>query len=159
VRIEQIHRLRLVVPVPEGYATAVTKGTEITFTVSAHPGERFNAVVSRPALSVSRETRTMAVEADVDNAEERVAPGMYADVAWPARREVESRFVPRSAVAETTERVFVIRVRDGVAEWVDVRRGVYSGDEVEVFGPLAPGDRVVLRASDELQPGTRVSAR
>lgn len=159
VRVEHIRRLRLVVPVPESYATAVAKGTEVAFSVSAHPSERFEGVVTRPSLSVSPETRTMAVEADVDNREGALAPGMYAEVSWPVRRDAESLFVPRTAVAETTERVFVIRVREGVAEWVDVRRGSFEGDEVEVFGELAAGDRVVLRASDELRPGTRVSLR
>ena len=159
VRLEQIQRLRLVVPVPEAYAMAIAKGDEVPFSVAAYPSETFSAVVSRPSLSVSRETRTMAVEADVDNSEERLAPGMYAEVSWPVRRGSESLFVPRSAVVETTERVFVIRVRDGRAEWVDVRRGAFQGDEVEVFGPLQAGDRVVLRASDELQPGAQVSAR
>ncbi|MGH9459894.1 MAG: efflux RND transporter periplasmic adaptor subunit, partial [Vicinamibacteria bacterium] len=119
----------------------------------------FMAVVTRPALSISRETRTMAVEADVDNRDGRLAPGMYAEVSWPLGREKESLFVPRSAVAETTERVFVIRVRDGRAEWIDVRRGVFQEDLAEVFGDLRAGDVVVARATDEIRHGARVEAR
>jgi RND family efflux transporter MFP subunit len=159
VRLEQVDRLRLVTPVPESYAAGVVTGAEVGFSVSAHPGETFTAVVSRPAMSVSSDTRTMAVEADVDNRDARLAPGMYAEVAWPLRREKESLFVPRTAVAETTERVFVIRIRDGRAEWVDVRRGVFEGDRVEIFGAVSPGDSVVARASDEIRPGTSVQAR
>lgn len=100
----------------------------------------------------------MAVEADVDNREGRLAPGMYAEVAWPLRREKESLFVPRTAVVETTERVFVIRIRDGRAEWVDVRRGVFEGDRVEIFGELEPGEQVVRRATDEIPPGASVES-
>jgi RND family efflux transporter MFP subunit len=159
VRIEQVSRLRLVIPVPESYASSVARGTEVGFSVAAHPGESFTALVSRPSLSVSRETRTMAVEADVGNREGRLAPGMYAQVSWPVRRPKESLFVPRAAVAETTERVFVIRVREGRAEWVDVRRGVFQRDRVEVFGELTAGDRVVARATDEIRPGTPVHPR
>jgi hypothetical protein len=62
-------------------------------------------------------------------------------------------------VAQTTERVFVIRVRDGKAEWVDVRRGVFQEDRIEVFGDLTAGDRVVLRATDEIRPGMAVASR
>jgi membrane fusion protein, multidrug efflux system len=75
------------------------------------------------------------------------------------RRDKPSLFVPRSAVAQTTERIFVIRIRDGKAEWVDVHRGVSQGDRVEVFGDLKPADRVVLRATDEIRPGAAVAAR
>jgi len=145
--------------VPEGYASGVAEGTEVTFAVSAHLGTTFKAVVARSALSVSRETRTMAIESDVDNADGRLAPGMYAEVNWPIRRGSESLFVPRSAVAETTERVFVIRVRGGRAEWVDVRRGAFQGSDVEVFGALGAGDDVVLSATDEIRPGSAVTAR
>lgn len=159
VRLEDVARLRLVTAVPEAYASGVRRGGELHFSVSAHIGESFAAVVSRPALSVSAETRTMPVEADVDNTDGRLAPGMYAEVSWLLRRDRESTFVPRTAVAETTERIFVIRVRDGAAEWVDVRRGATQGDRVEVFGELTAGDLVVLRATDEIRPGTAITAR
>lgn len=57
-----------------------------------------------------------------------------------------------------TERTFVIRVRGGHAEYVDVKRGAPVGDLVEVFGALAPGDEIVRRATDELREGTAVRA-
>ena len=48
------------------------------------------------------------------------------------------------------ERSFVIRVRVGKAEYVDVRRGAPSGTLVEVFGALKAGDESVKHASDEI---------
>src|SRR5215471_15530486 len=44
------------------------------------------------------------------------------------------------AVVTTTEREFVPRVKDGMAEWVDVKRGSAHGDLAEVLGPLAEQD-------------------
>jgi uncharacterized protein YabE (DUF348 family) len=64
--------------------------------------------------------------------------------------------VPRSAVVTTTERSFVIRVENGKAKWVDVSKGAVSGDLVEVLGPLREGDRVVLRATDEIREGAEI---
>jgi hypothetical protein len=57
----------------------------------------------------------------------------------------------------TTERTFVIRVKDGRAAWVDVKRGAGAGDSIEVFGELSPGDQVVRRATDEIRDGSVVS--
>ena len=159
VRLEQVSRLRLVTHVSETYTAGDLVGAKVSFAVSAHPAVTFEAEVSRPALSIDRATRTMAVEADVDNADGRLAPGMYAQVSWPLRRAQESLFVPRSAVVENTERVFVIRAAAGGAEWVDVRRGVFQEDRVEVFGELAAGDRIVAHGTDEIRPGAQLTSR
>jgi hypothetical protein len=67
--------------------------------------------------------------------------------------------VPPTSIVVTTARSFVIRVKNGRAEWVDVRRGRTAGDLVEVFGSLKPGDRIVQQANDEIRDGAPVSAR
>ncbi|MBI1355755.1 MAG: efflux RND transporter periplasmic adaptor subunit [Acidobacteria bacterium] len=154
--LEQIGRLRLVAAVPEAYKQSISRGARVQFTVPAFPSETFTGVVARPAYAVDSKTRTMPVELDVTNSGNKLTPGMYAEVRWPISRSGESLFVPRTAMKSTTERIFVIRVRNGTAEWVDVRRGMSEGNQVEVFGDLQAGDRIVLRATDEIRPGTRV---
>lgn len=159
LRIEQVSRLRLTVSVPEAEVGGIAAGGRVKFTVPAFPGQAFEGVIRRVSRSLDAKTRSMPVELDVNNAAGRLAPGMFADVAWPVRRARPSLFVPPSAVATTTERMFVIRVRDGKAEWVNVRRGAPAGDLVEVFGELQAGDQVVRRATDELRAGARVTAK
>lgn len=156
-RLEQIHRLRLVVPVPEANVAGIGEGTDVSFVVSAYPNEHFNGIVRRIALSVDPKTRTMPVELDVDNLSKRLAPGMFAEVEWPVRRTASSAFVPRSAVVATTERTFVIRVdKEGMTEWVSIKRGELMGNLQEVFGALNTEDMVILRGTDELGPGVKV---
>lgn len=158
LRVEQVSRLRLTVPVPEIYVGAITKGTKVSFRVSAFPTETFQGVIARPAYSLDMKTRSMSVELDVNNLKVRLAPGMFAEVQWPVSRQQSSLFVPTSAVVRTSERQFVVRVREGVAEWVDVRRGEVNGNLIEIFGDLRPGDVVVRRGNDEIRPGTTVTS-
>jgi membrane fusion protein (multidrug efflux system) len=132
------------------------KGARVGFTAPAYPGETFFGVVSRIAHSLDPKTRTMPVELDVANRGDRLAAGMYPAVQWPVRSARKMLLVPPTAIVTTSERVFVIRVRDGAAEWVDVKKGPPQGDLVEVLGPLAEGDTVVRRGSDEIRPGARV---
>ena len=56
-------------------------------------------------------------------------------------------------MVSTAERTFVIRPRDGKAEWVDVKKGAGEGDNIEVMGNLHAGDKVVKHGSDELRDG------
>jgi RND family efflux transporter MFP subunit len=158
LRIEQVARLRLTVPVPEAYVGAIARGTSVDFRVSAFPDQTFQGVIARPAHSLDMKTRSMLVELDVNNPKQTLAPGMFAEVQWPVSRAQASLFVPRTAVVRTSERQFVVRVRNGVAEWVDVRRGELDGDVIEVFGDLREGDIVIRRGNDEIRPGTKIAA-
>jgi multidrug efflux pump subunit AcrA (membrane-fusion protein) len=101
----------------------------------------------------------MAVELDIDNADGKLAPGMFAEVRWPVRRSGPSLLVPASAVVQTTEKTFVDRIRDGIVEQVPVQRGASEGELLEVFGTVSAGDPVLRRGSEELRNGTHVTTR
>jgi len=152
--IQEIARLRLIVPVPEEDAGGIVRGAQVQFHVPAYPERAYSGVVARIAHSLDPKTRTMAVELDVFNRDGSLSPGMYPSVKWPVRRAHPSLMVPKTSVVTTTERTFVIRKQDGRAEWVNVTKGVSDGDLIEVSGDLKPGDTVVRRANDEIRPGT-----
>jgi RND family efflux transporter MFP subunit len=158
-QLEQDNQLRLVVAVPEVDVSGIPLKASLAFTVPAYPGETFHGTVARVARSMDPKTRTMAVELDVSNARGRLAPGMYPTVTWPVRRARPALLVPATAVVTTTERTFVIRIRNGQAEWVTVTKAAASGEQVEIRGPLQAGDEIVKRASDELREGTHVTPR
>lgn len=159
VRLVENDRLRLVVPVPEAYTAGVTKGTKMSFTVPAYPGQTFAGTVARIAQAFDVKTRTMAIELDVVNTDRRLASGTFCQVRWPVRRPGLSLFVPNGSVATTTDRTFVVRVRDGKTEWVDVTTGLTSGPLVEVFGDLRPGDEIAARGTDEIRAGSAVRVK
>ena len=159
LRVEKTSRLRLVVPVPEKYVAGMKEGTTVQFSVPAFPNQGFSGKVARIAHSVDVKTRTMPVELDVTNTDGRLASGMFPEVLWPVSRAQPTLFVPTSAVARTTEATFVVRIRDGSAEWVNVQAGEVDGKQTEVFGDLRDGDEVAVQGTDELRPGTRVTTR
>jgi membrane fusion protein, multidrug efflux system len=69
-------------------------------------------------------------------------------------RAGNSFVVAPNAIATNQERKFVIRVKEGKAEWVDVRQGMSTENGIEIFGNLTNGDTLVARATDERKPGT-----
>lgn len=157
--ISQVRRLRLVVAVPEVSVAYISACSDIPFTVAAYPNETFHGKLARLAESIEAKTRTMPVEIDVDNTDGRLAPGMYPQVIWPERHRQPTLFVPASSVVRSMEDTFVIRVQNGTTEWVSVKPGVSSGEEIEVFGNLRPGDQIALRGTEELRPGVRVTPK
>ena len=158
VQIEDLERLRLVVPVPEAYAADIREGQQAAFKVPTYPGRTFHAPVARIAHDVAQNTRTMAVELEVRNPDAQITPGTFATVEWPIQRSYPTLFVPATAITTNLQRTFVVRVRQGKTEWVDVTSGVTVNGKTEVFGDVKAGDQVVMRATDELAPGTSVVA-
>jgi membrane fusion protein (multidrug efflux system) len=159
LRLEQVARLRLIVAVPERFVSEVAEGTTATFSVSAWPDQRFTGEARRISHSIDPRTRTMAVELDVDNTGGRLTPGMFVKVEWPLKRAAPSLWVPPTAIVQSTEKTFVVRVRNGIVEQVVVQRGSATPELVEVFGALEAGDLVAHRGSEELRGGMRVEAR
>jgi RND family efflux transporter MFP subunit len=155
--VEQVSRLRLVVPVPEEHFGGIKAGTAVSFQVPAWPGRTYSGTIARVAHALDEKTRTMAVELDVTNRDGSLAPGMFPTVKWPVNRAQPSLMVPKTSVVTTTERTFVIRSRNGQAEWVDVKKGAADGDLIEVLGNLSAGDQVVRRATDEIREGASLS--
>jgi RND family efflux transporter MFP subunit len=154
--IQQVSRLRVVIPVPEQYVGSIVRGGSVDFTVPAYPRRAYAGKIARVAGVLDEKTRTMAVELDVMNRDGTLAPGMYPSVKWPVRSQGAELWVPKTSVVTTTERTFVIRDRGGRAEWVDVKKGVAEGDLVEVIGNLKAGEMVVRRATDEMRDGAPV---
>ncbi|MEP7354393.1 MAG: efflux RND transporter periplasmic adaptor subunit [Acidobacteriota bacterium] len=152
--IEQISLLRLVVAVPEEYVGGITSGSRASFKVPAFPERTYSGTVARISHVLDKGTRTMAVELDVANRDESLAPGMYGTVKWPVRSSHPALFVPRTSVVTTTEHTFVVRNSNGHAQLVDIRKGAVDGDLMEVMGDLKAGDTLVRRATDEIREGS-----
>ena len=70
----------------------------------------------------------------------------------------EALTVPRDALVLRPEgqSVFVVDA-DGNARQVAVEVGVGQGEDIEVSGELAAGDRVVIRGNERLQGGQPVN--
>ncbi len=159
LRLVQDGRLRLVVGVPEAYVAGIKEGGTVTFTVAAYPGRTFTGAIARIAHAVDVKTRTMAVELDVANTDRQLAPGTFCQIQWRIQRPGPSLFVPNGSIASTTDRAFVVRIRNRTSEWVDVKAGLAAGTLTEVFGDLRPGDMVAARGTDEIRAGIEVQPR
>jgi membrane fusion protein (multidrug efflux system) len=151
LKLQQTTHLRLVVPVPESYVGSIVKGKSVSFQVPAHPGKSYTGKIARIANALDAQSRTMMVELDVSGT--TLAPGMYPTVDWPVGSNDAALFVPSTSVVTTTERTFVIAAVNGHAHWIDVRKGPVAGEQVAIRGPIAEGQLVVRRATDEIREG------
>ena len=154
--VENIETLRLRVPVPEAYTMAIPDTSVIQFSVDAQPGKMYTAILSRKSGSVNLSNRTEIWEYVYQNKSNQLKSGMFATASINFRRKELSFFVPESAVITNLEKRFIIRLKGQRAELVDVKNGISQNDKVEIFGTLAEGDTLLVRATDEIKPQTRL---
>jgi hypothetical protein len=98
--------------------------------------------------------RSQRVEADVFNIDKKLLPGMVAKVTIPLISSDSTFVVPKTAIVTSQERIFVIKVEQGKARWVDVQTGRFIDGRTEIYGDLREGDQIVKTASEEIRNGS-----
>jgi membrane fusion protein, multidrug efflux system len=154
--LQDQRKLRLAVLVPEAATGYISDKTTISFTVKGLPDEKFSAAVKRSAGSLDTKLRSERIEMDIINNDKKLLPGMIAEVSIPTSARESCFIVPKTAVINSTERIFIIKVTNGNAQWIDVKTGREADGKVEVYGQVSTGDTLVTAASEERRNGSPV---
>jgi multidrug efflux pump subunit AcrA (membrane-fusion protein) len=154
--IVRTNPLRVRIDIPEQDISSVRPGQSVSVSVSAYPDRTFAGRVARISPNVSAQSRTLTVEAEVDNGENLLKPGQFATVRILLPATEPAILVPARAVRAdgTSARVFVIR--DGVAQERLVQTGQAEGDLIEVRGNIAPDELVATSNVEQLADGAPV---
>ena len=156
LELKEVDHLRLQVDIPESIAGGLGTKDSVAFFLSAFPGKKFTGRISRVSMNINMQMRSERVELDVYNKNEALTPGMYADVVFDSKGNPNALAVPKTAVVTSTERKYVIVVRDGKTVKVDVSTGNENNDKIEIVGDVRPGEEVIANANDEIKEGISV---
>ncbi|WP_437876136.1 efflux RND transporter periplasmic adaptor subunit [Sorangium sp. So ce513] len=146
---------RLQFTVPEASLAAVRPGGALTFTVPAYPGRSFTGAVRWIGGAVREATRDLVAEAEVQDPDGALRPGMFASIAL-ATGEAPSLVVPRSAIVPRDGRAHLFVVVDRRLEERVVQTGAEKGDDIAVLRGVRAGEAVVINPSEALQNGLAV---
>ena len=131
--------------VPESYIRFVQVGEEVEISLVAYPGEVFTGRVSRIADVVDPQTRTVKVQAQMDNAGGRFRPEMYGTI-HHIESIAKTPVLPAGAIVENTDgrRIVFVETAPGRFEPRQVSIGRRTADLVRIASGVAPGDTVVV---------------
>jgi membrane fusion protein, multidrug efflux system len=156
-QLARIDTLAVYVTVPEENVDAVQIGSPAIATVSAFPAETLRGHVARTNNALDPNARTLLAEVDVPNLSGTFLPGAYAQVQISLSRTRSALKVPATALVIRSGPPQVVTVGpDSTLGYSTVTIGRDYGSWVEVTGGLAPGARVVLNPTDDLQAGQPV---
>ena len=155
--VEQIRPVKLMVNISEMLLTKVRKGMEVDVKLDVYGNESFKGTIKLIHPSIDPTTRTFPVEIQINNADERILPGMFSRVTFNYGSE-NRVIVPDRAVIKQTGAAdrYVYVCKDGVSYYRKVILGQLIGNEYEVIEGLKPGEIVAITAQNRLNNGTEI---
>ncbi len=152
--------LRLRVDVPETAAGNVKAGTLLAFTTDADAGAEFHATVRELNPALDAKTRSLSVEARLNENNPRLRPGMFVQVRLTTERNAETTVVPRRAIYTVAglTKFFVIRDGRAIEQRIPPGRDLEGWTEVPV-GTVKAGELVAISNVAQLVSGATVRAQ
>lgn len=154
--VVKINPLRVRIDIPEQAIPSVSVGQSVSVTTSAWPDRNFSGRIARISPNVTTTSRTLTVEAEIENNSGVLKPGQFATVRILQTRAAPAVLVPARSVRTESgvSRVFVIK--DGKAQERQVQLGQTEGDLVEIKSGVAENETVATSNVEQLSDGMAV---
>jgi membrane fusion protein, multidrug efflux system len=149
--------MRLEASVPASQLSAVKVGSPVSFSVSGYPDRTFTGKVTRINPTADPTTGQVRVVVSIPNGGNNLVGGLFAEGRVASERR-NALVAPTGAVDVTGIKPFVIRLKDGKVERVEVELGLRDeeSERVEIKSGLTPGDTLLTGAARGISPGTPV---
>jgi len=159
--VAKIDQLRLYVHVPQNYSSKIRAGATATLSVPEYPGKLFQAQLDTTANSISNNSGTLLVELMVDNHDQLLKDGDYAQVRFDFQGQTSTSettlVLPASALLfrRNGTQAAVVGL-DNHVHLKPVTVGRDLGATIEVESGLTPEDRVIDNPPDSISNGQLV---
>lgn len=149
--------LRLEASVPAEAIGSIRVGSPVMFAVNGYPGRAFEGKVTRINPTADAVTRQVRIYATVPNSTGRLVGGLFANGSVATETRV-GMMVPDKAVDQSGISPFVVRIKAGKVEKVDVTLGLHDAatETMEITKGLSVGDTVLLGTAQGISVGTQV---
>lgn len=154
--VQRIDTIRVFCDVPENDVPYLHIGDPAIVKPSGLEGKPFIGKVTRFSLRLDPETRNMRTEIDLANPEERLYPGMYAEVSLEMNRRPDALTVPATAVGSDGDGNFVDTITDNRVTRLAIKTGLSDDGRIEITAGLSEETPVVTTLKRAPPPGTAV---
>ena len=155
--VADVHKLRIFVHVPQSYIEMLKPGLTAEVTVPQYPREVFHAEYLTDSTAMDTDSRTATTELVMDNPDNHVWPGSYAEVHFRVPNDSKALLVPENALIFQEFGTQLATVDENEQIVIkDVVTGRNLGQDVEILSGIDANDRVVNTPSAGLITGQSV---
>jgi membrane fusion protein, multidrug efflux system len=156
--IQQTNTLRIYFRVPQANAPDIHVDQMIDVVFPDQGGKTVQAKVATTSESIAANSRTLLVELHLDNPNNQIQPGSYAQVRLNASSLGQIVTVPNNTLLFRAQGLQVGVVKpDNTVELRDIKVGRDLGTIIQIVEGVAPSDKVILNPADSLVTGNVVN--
>lgn len=144
--LSQVDKVRVHILVPEVDAAVIERGAPVQLSFPSFSGEEtLTAAVTRVSGDLDPSTRTMLVEVELPNPQNKLLPGMFGQATIELSSKVAANTLPARAIrfSESGEAYVYAVSDDKTVSVVNITTGTDDGQMIEVLTGLEPGQRVI----------------
>ncbi|NOZ24216.1 MAG: efflux RND transporter periplasmic adaptor subunit [Planctomycetes bacterium] len=156
-KVVDISKIKVEIYVPEVDYDRIRIGNSARIMFRPFPTRKFKGTVTLKGVSADQRTRTFKIELTIDNPDERIRPGMTADVTltWATRPSVIA--IPEQALLTANGDTYVYLAEHGTAVRRNVKHGLRQHGLVIIAEGLSEGDLVVVSGQGLLTDGAAIA--
>ncbi|OAJ34200.1 efflux RND transporter periplasmic adaptor subunit [Piscirickettsia salmonis] len=155
VRLVAISPLKVAYSVPQGQKSKLLLGQSVNVKSDAS-NQLVSGLVQFISPTVNTDTGTIALEAEIQNKDYKLSPGMYVSVKQLLGNQHRVLIVPETAVSVNEKGASVYIVNNNIAHLVKVTLGSRDQGNVEVLTGLTADQQVVVAGTQKLKDGMSV---
>ena len=154
--IVNINPLRVKIDIPEQAIPQIHQGESVSVSVAAYPDRSFSGRVARISPNVTATSRTLSVEADVDNPNAELKPGQFATIRVLLPQKGTAVMVPQRALRTISGATYVFVIKNGFAQQRLIQSGQTESDMIEIKSGISADEVVAISNVDQLSDGVAV---
>jgi RND family efflux transporter MFP subunit len=154
--VVNLNPLRVRIDIPEQAISQIHVGESVSVSVAAYPDRNFAGRVARVSPNVTASSRTLTVEADVQNPSAELKPGQFATVRILLAQTQAAVLVPARALRTISGSIYVFVIKNGHVEQRLVQSGQPEGDLIEIKSGIAADELVATSNVEQLTDGVEV---
>ena len=153
--LQDIDPIKIDFSVPERYASQITVGSTVTFSVQG-VDEELVATVYAKEPRINSETRTLQVRAQSANPDGNLLPGSFADLELTLNTITDALMVPGISLVPELDGQKVYVVKNGKVVPHSVSTGLRTDQKVQIIEGIEVGDTVLTTGLLQVRPNMAV---
>ena len=152
--LDDIKFLKVDVKLPENYFSILKNGLKVTVTTDAYK-ETFDGIISSISSRVDPTTRSILVQAKINNPDEKLIPGMLLNIKV-IFNEKKSLSVPEEALLIQGKDKFIFKIQDNIIEKTHIEIGIRNGNKIEIISGLTENEIILAEGTNKVRPKGKV---